>query len=229
MIGALRLCSVIIRHHNRLKQIDFGNAKRLESVIPADPLAQAAAHHVLKVLALQPRQLFGEEGDALAPGARHAGDVGAPEEALRAERIEDAVQAVLDVAVRIALRGIVRRAGRLQRDVRQFRQRHQFVEMDEGLGVLAVPVQPAVIDDHLHVRMALGDLAKLLQEQPAHHRDRQPFLLDRRPQPVDRAVIQPFLLLLRSETPSAGPSCPAGCASHGSACGCPGSAAETGP
>src|SRR4029077_18516606 len=86
----------------------------LKFVVPADPFADAPTHHVLEVLALQPRQFLGEEGDALPPGARHAGDIGAPEEALRPERVENSMQAVLDVAEGIALRRIMRRAGRLQ-------------------------------------------------------------------------------------------------------------------
>src|SRR6201994_1957557 len=102
-----------------------------EFVVPPDPFAEATAHHVLQLPALQPRQFLGEEGDALPVAAGHAGDVGAPEEALRPERIVDAVQPVPDVTEGIGLRGVMRRAGRLHRDVRQLRELHQLVEMDE--------------------------------------------------------------------------------------------------
>src|SRR5215470_7411567 len=91
-----------------------------ELVVPADPFAQAAAHDVLELATLQPRQFLGEESDTLTPAARHASDVGAPEEALRPKRVKDAVQAVLDIPERIGLRRVVRRAGRLQRHVGEF-------------------------------------------------------------------------------------------------------------
>src|SRR6266478_7030281 len=37
---------------------------------PADPVAQGFAHHEFEVTALQPRQLLGEQGHALPPGAQ---------------------------------------------------------------------------------------------------------------------------------------------------------------
>src|SRR5271169_6908030 len=52
---------------------------------PADPVADRAAHHQLEIAALEPRHLLGEHRHALLPRARHAGDVGAPEAALRPE------------------------------------------------------------------------------------------------------------------------------------------------
>src|SRR6516164_8420995 len=57
---------------------------------PADPVAQGLAHDEVEVAAFEPRQFLGEQGYALAPGARHAGDVGAPEHALGAEGVETA-------------------------------------------------------------------------------------------------------------------------------------------
>jgi len=129
----------------------------------------------------EPGQLLGEERDALAVAAEHAGDVGAPEHALGPERVEDSMQPVLDVAERIILRRIMRRAGGLDRDIGQLRQRHQFVEMDKGLGIAAKPVEAAMIEDHPQIGMTLGDLAKFRQEDTAHHGDRQAFLFGRRP------------------------------------------------
>src|SRR6516165_11165694 len=123
-----------------------GKAPSVEPVIPADPLAEAAAHDVLEVPAPKPWQFLGEEGHALAVAALHPRDVGPPEEALGSERIEDAVQPVLDVAERIALRRIMRRAGRFHGDIGQSRQRHELVEMDESLRIAAATVGPAVID-----------------------------------------------------------------------------------
>src|SRR5262249_46620769 len=85
--------------------------------VPADPLANAPAHHEFRIAALQPRQLFGEQRDALTVSAWHAGDVSAPEHPRRAEGVEDALELVVDVAERIGLRRIAGRAGGLDRDV----------------------------------------------------------------------------------------------------------------
>src|SRR6267142_3889979 len=57
---------------------------------PSDPLAHAAAHDPIQVVAFEPRHLFGEDGDALAVSAREAGPVGSPERAFGAEGVEDA-------------------------------------------------------------------------------------------------------------------------------------------
>src|SRR5579871_4268970 len=92
-------------------------------VVPADPGAEAASHHVLEVASLQPGQLLGEEGHALPITAWHPRDVGAPEEALRSIRIEDAVQSVLDVLEWITLRRICRRAGCLDGNIGQLGHR----------------------------------------------------------------------------------------------------------
>src|SRR5579864_7886247 len=97
---------VALRVHFHRKSFDVETLRRsgrlvLEFVIPAEPFGDAAAHDVLELLALQPRQLLSEEGDALAIAARHARDVGAPEEAFWSECVVDAMQAVLDVLERI--------------------------------------------------------------------------------------------------------------------------------
>src|SRR5258707_8556723 len=89
----------------------------IELVIPADPLAETAAHHLLEVTAFQPRQLFGEHGNALAIGARHAGDVGAPEETVGPVGVENAAQPVMQVLERVRMGGIARCAGCLDGDV----------------------------------------------------------------------------------------------------------------
>src|SRR5580698_4065044 len=88
-----------------------------ELEVPANPLRDAAAHHLLEVLALQPRQLFGEVRDALTVRTGHTGDVGAPEEAVGAVSVEDTLQRIADVAKGIGLSRIGRRGGRLDRNV----------------------------------------------------------------------------------------------------------------
>src|SRR5207249_3938685 len=71
----------------------------------------------LEVAASKPRQLLGEHRHALPIRARHAGDVGAPERAVRPERLEDLAEMAVDVPVRVGLARIARRARHLDRDV----------------------------------------------------------------------------------------------------------------
>src|ERR1041384_5075108 len=71
--------------------------------LPAQPVYDGPAHHALEVAALQPRQLLGEHRHALAPRARHARDVGAPEAAVGPERLEDLAQIAVDVRVGVRL------------------------------------------------------------------------------------------------------------------------------
>src|SRR5713101_7738657 len=75
---------------------------------PADPVAQGLPHDEVEVAALQPRQFLGEQGHALPPGARHAGDVRAPEHPLGTERVETAVQMRMQTAERIFVLGVAR-------------------------------------------------------------------------------------------------------------------------
>src|SRR6187402_3708960 len=75
---------------------------------PPEPVTDRAAHDQLEVPALQPGQLFREQRHALAPRARHARDVGAPEPARGAEGVVEAVQVVVDVAKRVGLIGVAR-------------------------------------------------------------------------------------------------------------------------
>src|SRR6267378_86892 len=73
---------------------------------PADPVAQGLPHDEVEVAAFEPRQLFGEQGHALPPRARHAGDVRAPEHPLGAERVETAVQVRMQTAERVFVLGV---------------------------------------------------------------------------------------------------------------------------
>src|SRR5262245_36708850 len=57
--------------------------------LPVEPVAHGTPHHQLQIAAREPRQLFREHRHALPPGAGHAGDVGAPEQPLRAEGVVD--------------------------------------------------------------------------------------------------------------------------------------------
>src|SRR4029434_8241996 len=86
--------------------------------LPSQPVTDSPAHDQFEVAALQPGQLFREQRHALTPRARHARDVGAPEPARGAEGVVEAVEVVVDVAKRVGLIGVARRAGRLHRDVR---------------------------------------------------------------------------------------------------------------
>src|SRR5712664_843476 len=87
---------------------------------PADPVAQGLAHDQVEVAALQPRQFLGEQGHALPPGARHPGDVRAPEHPLGTERVETSMQVRMQAAERILVLGVAGLPGRLDRHVRVF-------------------------------------------------------------------------------------------------------------
>src|SRR5580692_7753390 len=89
----------------------------LSLTIPPEPVALRAAHHQLKVVALQPRQFLREHCHALAIGTWHPGDVGTPKAARRTERVELAFDRVVNVAPWVRLAGVTRRAGQLDRDV----------------------------------------------------------------------------------------------------------------
>src|SRR6266545_900947 len=83
---------------------------------PSQPVTYGPAHYQFEVAALQPGQLFREQRYALTPRAGHARDVGAPELARGAEGVVEPAQVVVDVAKRVRLIGVARRAGRLHRD-----------------------------------------------------------------------------------------------------------------
>src|SRR3979411_808579 len=70
---------------------------------PAYPVAQGFAHHQFEVAALQPVQLLSELLHAAPPGTGHPRDVGAPERPIRTDRVEDAVQVLVDAAERIGV------------------------------------------------------------------------------------------------------------------------------
>src|SRR6266849_7380531 len=84
---------------------------------PSQPVTDGPTHYQFEVAALQPGQLFREQRHALTPRAGHARDVGAPEPARGAEGVVETVQIVVDVAKRVGLIRVARRAGRLHRDV----------------------------------------------------------------------------------------------------------------
>src|SRR6185437_5112618 len=104
--------------------------------LPSEPVAHGLAHHKFQVPALQPWQFFSEHRYALPVTARHARDIGAPEESMRPIGIEDAMQPIVYIAERIRRVGIAWSAGRLYRDVRTLRQRAQRIKVDERRGAL---------------------------------------------------------------------------------------------
>src|SRR5215470_556723 len=115
---------------------------------PAEPVTDRSAHDQLEVAALQPGQLFGEQRHALTPRAGHARDVGAPEPARRAESVVQAAQVVVDVAKRVGLIGVARRAGRLHRDVGILREREHFRQIRPPLARARVsPRATQMIED----------------------------------------------------------------------------------
>src|SRR5882762_3908602 len=99
---------------------------------PAEPVADRLAHHELLVVALEPGEFFGEHRHALPIGARHARDVGAPEAALRAERVDDLADVVVDVAVGVGLARIARSTRELDRHIGVFCEGQHFTEIGES-------------------------------------------------------------------------------------------------
>src|SRR5947199_199374 len=167
--------------------------------LPAEPVADRAAHDQLLVAARQPRQLLREHRHALPPRARHARDVGAPEHPRGAEGVVDPPQVTVDVAIGIGLARVARRAGGLDGHVRVLRQREHVAEIAPGRVVLRVRRSPEVIDDQLECRMLHGDLGDLRQEIGGEQRHRDSRALCRGRHPVDGAVGRPRLLVRLQE------------------------------
>src|SRR5215471_5967639 len=120
---------------------------------PSQPVTDGSAHDQLEVAALQPGQLFREQRDARAPRARHARDVGAPEPARGAEGVVEPVQIIVDVAKRVGLIGVARRARRLHRDVGIFREREHVRQIRPPLTRAGVPPRATeMVKDQLEVR-----------------------------------------------------------------------------
>src|SRR5205809_7736350 len=101
--------------------LDFKSSRSLLGLMtsllsfPSEPVTDSPAHDQFEVAALQPGQLFREQRHALTPRARHARDVGAPEPARGGEGVVETAQGVVDVAKRVGLIGVARRAVRLRR------------------------------------------------------------------------------------------------------------------
>src|SRR5215471_9364006 len=121
---------------------------------PSKPVTDSPAHDQFEIAALQPGQLVREQRDARTPRARHARVVGAPEPARGAEGVVEPVQIVVDVAKRIGLIGVARRAGRLHRNVGIFREREDLRQVRPPLARARVPPRATeMIEDQLEVRV----------------------------------------------------------------------------
>src|SRR2546426_9045964 len=126
----------------------------LSRQLPVEPVAERAPHDQLFVLRREPRQLLGEHRDALLPRARHPRDVGPPEHSLRAKGVVELPDVSVDVAKRIRLARVARRAGRLQRYVAMRRGRDEVRQVrPRGVGT------PGMINDQLEPWMTFRDLA----------------------------------------------------------------------
>src|SRR3989441_4424708 len=103
--------------------LDFKSSRSLLGLMasllsfPSQPVTDSPAHDQLEVAALQPGQLLREQRHARTPRAGHARDVGAPEPARRAEGVVEPAQVVVDIAKRVRLIGVARRARRLHRNI----------------------------------------------------------------------------------------------------------------
>src|SRR5437870_13419056 len=190
--------------------LDFRSSRSLLGLMsyllsfPSQPVTDGPAHYQFEVAVLQPGQLFREQRYARTPRAWHARDGGAPEPASGTEGVVEPAQVVVDVAKRVGLIGVARRAGRLHRDVGIFREREHVRQIRPTLTRARVtPRATEVIEDQLEVWVPLGNLGDLRQKVRRHHRDRQAGPLRRRPQPVDGAVRRPLALLRPDESEAA--------------------------
>src|SRR5213594_3417781 len=123
---------------------------------PSQPVTDSSAHYQFEVAALQPGQLFDEQRHARAPRAGHTRDVRAPEPARGAEGVVEPAQVVVDVAKRVGLIGVARRAGRLHRYVGIFREREHVRQIRPTLTRARVPPRASeVIEDQLEVWVPL--------------------------------------------------------------------------
>src|SRR5260221_11311059 len=106
---------------------------------PTETVGYRTAHQQSEDAAVQQWQLFGEHRDALLPRAGHAGDVRAPETALRPEGLDDLLRAFVDVPVGVSRARIARRSRALDRAVGEFDERHERRPLPAPGAVLADP------------------------------------------------------------------------------------------
>src|SRR6202011_905887 len=166
--------------------------------LPAEPVADGLSHDQFFVAAVQPRHLFGEHRHAVPVGARHPGDVGPPEAALRAERIEHLPDVSVDVAKGVGLARIARRTGELEPDVRVFGDGQHLTQIGKSRIVLcgaAAPVASHVVDVQFQSGMALGNFGESGHVSAGEEPDWQLLLFAGRPEPAARAVRPPALLM----------------------------------
>src|SRR5439155_7640223 len=97
--------------------------------LPAEPVADRLPHDEVLVATLEPWQFLGEHRHALPVRTWHAGDVGAPEAALRAERVVDLADVFVDVAIGVGLARIAWRLRQLDRDIGVFGQRQHLAKI----------------------------------------------------------------------------------------------------
>src|SRR5882724_532314 len=138
---------------------------------PAEPLADAASHHVLQILALEPRQMLGEERDALIVGAWHAGEIGAPERPLRAEGVHQPPDPVVEIRERVGLSRERHHTRGLHRHVRMLGQRANRGQLLEDLRRFAAHADAHVVDHELETRVPGGDAVEVIER--ARHQDHQ--------------------------------------------------------
>src|SRR5258708_93423 len=171
----------------------FGMARISSRLMaPSYPVAERVAHHPLVV---EPGQLLGKERHALAPRARHLGDVGAPEEAPRSESVVDAAQVAVDAPVGVLVFSISRHASRLHRDIRMSSQRFELGDVAKRSFSGRAERYAEVIDDQPQAWMARRELAELRQKRRRRERDRNTEPRRPRPQPLEAVAFEPARVL----------------------------------
>src|SRR5262245_32118312 len=165
--------------------------------LPPKPRAHRFSHHQFHVASLEPGQFLCEHGHALPIRARHAGDIGAPKATLWTEGVKYLPEIGVNVAIRVGLARIARRPGKFDRNIGVLGEREHVAEVSKSGCILAVAstAAAAVVDVKLQPLMTGGnhtDLGHMAASQQANH---QSFPLTGRPEPVERPVRPPILLM----------------------------------
>ena len=138
---------------------------------PAEPVADRLAHDELLVGFRDPVDLL-EVGHALAPGAGHLGDVGAPEQPPGTESVVHGAVVLVQAAERVGVVGIERTAGQLDGHVRILGQRRQLLHVRKRRIALGASERAHVVHRQLQPGMAGRDLARAGAASPGEQGQR---------------------------------------------------------
>src|SRR5215471_2278334 len=171
---------------------------RTRRPLPRKPRAHGFSHHEFQIASLEPGQFLREHGHALPIRARHAGDISAPEATPRTEGVEYLLEIGVNVAIRVGLARIAWRPGKFDCDIGMLGECQQVAEISKSGSILAAGTSThsaTVVDVELQPGMTSRnptDLGHMAAGQQTNH---QSFPLTGSPEPVERAIRPPILLM----------------------------------